>query len=96
MAGLPLRRERPALFPTGPTENLNSLSKLPQAGTHDRFTAHPRSQDALLATVPNPREYNDIVVWPTKVEINLHYLNTWTVWTDIRCFLETVMPRRTT
>ncbi len=58
-------------------------------------TLHFRDEEALLATVPNPQEYNDTVVWPKKVELNLDYLDTWTVWTDIRYILETVLPRGT-
>lgn len=58
-------------------------------------TLHFRDEEELLATVPNPQEYNDTVIWPKKVELNLDYLDTWTVWTDIRYILRTVLPRGT-
>lgn len=59
-------------------------------------TLYFRNEEALLATVPNPEEYNDTVIWPKKVELNLDYLDTWTVWTDIRCIIGAVLPRMTT
>lgn len=58
-------------------------------------TLHFRDEEALLASVSDARQYNDTVIWPTKVALNLDYLDTWTLWADIRCLYETVRPRRT-
>lgn len=58
-------------------------------------TLHFRDEEALLAALPNPREYNDSVIWPKKVQLNLAYLDHWSLWTDIRYILETVLPRST-
>lgn len=33
-----------------------------------------RNEEALLASVPNPQEYNDTILYPDKVRINLLYL----------------------
>ena len=33
-----------------------------------------RNEEALLASVPNPQEYNDTIIFPDKVRINLLYL----------------------
>ena len=34
-----------------------------------------RNEEELLATVENPQEYNDTVIYPDKIRINLFYLD---------------------
>jgi lipopolysaccharide/colanic/teichoic acid biosynthesis glycosyltransferase len=38
----------------------------------------------LLASMPNPQEYNDTVIWPDKVRLNLLYLKNKSFWLDIK------------
>lgn len=51
-----------------------------------------RDEEELLARAADPRVYNDMVIWPRKVELNLEYLNTWSLWRDIRLILATLLP----
>lgn len=53
-----------------------------------------RNEEELLATVSNPKTYNDTVIWPEKVKINLDYLQNWRFLKDICCILETIIPVR--
>jgi len=53
-----------------------------------------RDEDQLLASVGNPREYNDTVIWPKKVQLNLEYLDNWRLWRDIGYMLRTVGSKR--
>ena len=59
-------------------------------------TLHFRDEEALLAAAPDPQGYNDTVIWPKKVQLNLAYLDHWSLWTDIRLILETLLPRTRT
>jgi len=38
-------------------------------------TVHFRGEEELLSTVADPRKYNDEVIWPTKVALNLAYID---------------------
>ncbi len=49
-----------------------------------------RNEEKLLAQVENPREYNDTVIWPKKVQINLEYHKNWSFWKDIGYILITL------
>ena len=46
--------------------------------------------EELLAQQANPKLYNDNVIWPDKVKINLDYLNNWSFFGDIRLIFQTV------
>lgn len=52
-----------------------------------------RDEEELLAMVENPREYNDKVIWPEKVEINKAYYDNWSFWKDVGYIFETILPR---
>lgn len=49
-----------------------------------------RNEEELLARQADPDWYNDHVIWPDKVKINLEYLKNWTFVGDIRLILKTV------
>ena len=51
------------------------------------------SEEELLATVPDPRKYNDEVIWPDKVKINLEYYYNRSFILDLRIILKTVFDR---
>lgn len=53
-----------------------------------------RDEEELLATVDNPQEYNDTVIFPDKVRINRYYLHHYSFWTDIKMIFATVQGRR--
>lgn len=53
-----------------------------------------RDEEELLAKQPSPQQYNDEVIFPDKVRINLYYLTHYSFWKDIQIILCTVMGRR--
>lgn len=49
-----------------------------------------RNEEELLATVDNPQEYNDTVIYPDKIRINRYYLHHYSFWKDIQMIICTV------
>ena len=52
-----------------------------------------RNEEELLATVDNPQEYNDNVIFPDKVRINRYYLHHYSFGMDLKMILATVLGR---
>ena len=52
-----------------------------------------RNEEELLAVQDEPKRYNDEVIFPDKVRINLEYLNTWSFWRDIKIIIYTVLSK---
>lgn len=48
------------------------------------------NEEELLASFFDPQKYNDEVLWPDKVRINLEYYNSHTFLGDLRIILKTV------
>lgn len=53
-----------------------------------------RNEEELLSTVPDPQRYNDEVIYPDKVRLNLLYLHHHTLLGDLRMILATALGRR--
>lgn len=53
-----------------------------------------RNEEELLATVENPQEYNDTVIYPDKIRINLFYLDHYSFLKDIQMIICTVLGRQ--
>jgi lipopolysaccharide/colanic/teichoic acid biosynthesis glycosyltransferase len=51
-----------------------------------------KNEEELLASVDNPKQYNDTVIWPKKVELNIAYIEKWSFWKDIGYILITIVP----
>lgn len=51
-----------------------------------------RNEEELLAQVDDPQKYNDEVIYPDKVRINLDYYRNHSLMGDLKLILETVMP----
>ncbi|MBR3493249.1 MAG: sugar transferase [Bacteroidales bacterium] len=49
-----------------------------------------RNEEELLAQQADPKWYNDNVIWPDKVKINLEYLDHWSFFRDIRLIFKTI------
>lgn len=49
-----------------------------------------RNEEELLAQQDDPKWYNDNIIWPDKVKINLDYLDHWSFFGDIRLIFQTV------
>ena len=53
-----------------------------------------RDEENLLAKQPDPQTYNDEVIFPDKVRINLYYLHHYSFIKDIEMIICTVLGRR--
>ena len=52
-----------------------------------------RNEEELLAKQDDPQKYNDEVLYPDKVRINLDYLEHWSFWKDIKIIIYTVLGK---
>ena len=53
-----------------------------------------RQEEDLLNSVENPQEYNDKIIYPDKVRLNLYYLEHYSFFKDIEMILCTVLGRK--
>lgn len=53
-----------------------------------------RNEEELLANVDNPQKYNDKVIFPDKVKLNLYYLNHYSFMKDIQMIIYTVLGKK--
>lgn len=53
-----------------------------------------RNEEELLANVESPQEYNDTVIYPDKVRLNLYYLNHYSFLKDIQMILCTIFGQK--
>ena len=53
-----------------------------------------RNEEQILASVDDPIKYNDEVIFPDKVRINLYYLDNQSFWMDIKLIICTVLGRQ--
>ena len=51
-------------------------------------------EEELLARQPDPVKFNDEVIFPDKVRINLVYLDNWSFWTDLKIIWRTVFRKK--
>lgn len=52
-----------------------------------------RNEEELLAKQPDPKRYNDEVIFPDKVRINRAYIQHWSFWLDIKIILYTILGK---
>lgn len=52
-----------------------------------------RNEEELLAMVDDPKRYNDEVIFPDKVRINLNYLRNWSFGLDVKIIIYTVIGK---
>lgn len=48
-----------------------------------------RHEDRILAQQDDPRRYNDEVIYPDKVKINLQYIDNWSIFLDLKILWKT-------
>lgn len=53
-----------------------------------------RQEEDLLNSVQNPQEYNDKIIYPDKVRLNLYYLEHYSFFKDIEMIVCTVLGRK--
>jgi len=49
-----------------------------------------KNEEEILALQNNPQKYNDEVIFPDKVKVNLVYLENWSFWLDIKIIFCTI------
>ena len=49
-----------------------------------------KNEEEILSQQSNPKEYNDTVIWPDKVKINVEYIKNWSLKKDIQYIIKTV------
>jgi lipopolysaccharide/colanic/teichoic acid biosynthesis glycosyltransferase len=52
-----------------------------------------RNEEYLLSLQSDPQKYNDEVIFPDKVRINLHYLKNWSFGYDLKLIIYTVLGK---
>ncbi|MEL5892547.1 sugar transferase [Bacteroides sp. GD17] len=52
-----------------------------------------RNEEELLAEQEDPQKYNDQILFPDKVKINIEYLNNWSFGYDIKIIIYTVLGK---
>ena len=52
-----------------------------------------RNEEEILAEQENPQKYNDAVLFPDKVQINIEYLDNCSFWNDIKIIIYTVLGK---
>jgi len=52
-----------------------------------------RDEETLLSQQENPEQYNQQVIWPDKVKINMQYVKNWSLLSDIRYIYQTIVGR---
>ena len=52
-----------------------------------------RNEEDLLAAQPNPQEYNDTVIWPDKVRLNILYMEQQSLWLDVKVLICTALGK---
>ena len=53
-----------------------------------------RDEEYMLLNVPDPKKYNDEVIYPDKVRLNLYYLHHYSFWKDIEMIACTVFGHK--
>ena len=51
------------------------------------------NEEKLLSEVDNPKKYNDEVLFPDKVKINLEYMDNWSLSMDISIIFKTIFRK---
>lgn len=59
-------------------------------GLTSEATIKYRNEEELMAQMPNLEEYNDKVIFPDKVKMNLKYYYNQSFWLDLKIILKTI------
>lgn len=49
-----------------------------------------RNEEELLAKQSDPEKFNNMIIYPEKVRLNIAYISNWGFWTDIKYILKTI------
>jgi lipopolysaccharide/colanic/teichoic acid biosynthesis glycosyltransferase len=50
-----------------------------------------KNEEILLAIQSNPEQYNNEVIWPDKVKINVNYVKNWSFYQDLLYIYQTII-----
>jgi len=53
-----------------------------------------RDEETLLARQNDPVGYNNDILWPDKMRLNLEYLENWSFWSDLAFIGKTLLPTK--
>lgn len=53
-------------------------------------------EEELLARQDDPVRFNDEIIFPDKVRINLNYIDNWSFWLDLKIILRTLLGKKMT
>jgi lipopolysaccharide/colanic/teichoic acid biosynthesis glycosyltransferase len=48
------------------------------------------NEEEILANVEDPQRYNDEIIYPAKVKLNLEYYQNISLWQDIKIIFKTI------
>ena len=51
------------------------------------------NEESLLSDIDDPEKFNDKVIYPDKVKINIQYIEKWTFFTDLKIIFKTIFRR---
>lgn len=72
-------------------EHKRILSVLP--GITGPATLKYANEEQILGTEKDPKKYNDKVIFPDKIRLNLDYIDNWSMWLDIKIICKTIFRR---
>ena len=72
-------------------DNKRIMSVLP--GITGPATLAYANEECLLEGKKDPKKYNDEVIYPDKIRINLNYIDNWSLWLDIKIIFKTIFRR---
>ena len=49
-----------------------------------------KNEDVLLSQQPDPKKYNDTIIWPEKVRLNKEYVKNWSFLGDLNFIFKTI------
>ena len=50
-----------------------------------------RNEEELLSKASDPKKYNDLIIFPKKVKINLEYINKAGLFYDMKIIIKTIL-----
>lgn len=53
-----------------------------------------RNEEELLMKIDDPQRYNDSVIYPDKVKINIYYLRHYSFWMDLKIIFATILGKK--
>ena len=67
------------------------LSVLP--GITGPATLKYANEEQILGTKVDPKKYNDEIIYPDKIKINLDYIDRWSLWLDLQIIFKTIFRK---